>query len=442
MRRTLSISGIALGAALLAPLSGARAQVGLDIETLPLAPLSGSIDTGTLYIQPAIPAAAGTTRTMIFRTDAFGQRSEIGAVTAYRALSNRRLSGGDEIGNNVLFWSQVDPSLPRERISVVGPERDALLRVLAFGCSEAGGTPRHCSRIGLKHDIEYIEEFGLAEQVVLPRRRVAPARIETTPVEAYVSPPPPPAPYVAPPPASYIETAPLPAPAPLVVERPATSSAPAAVESVQADDGDRTVSASRLFVGREGFEPKDFAAYGILAFKSRATSDDRDRYINICEAFFAALESSTQLQVPTLKQMVTVWPVNDPADETLADTLNASRSSAESCETAVDNYDLYTATRAIFHAGQAEVELKGRGPHLLAWSPAGKKGAIDAVVLVADLGDVSTPSDAKRVLELWRDDIEGDSTLWEDGYSFEKLRLKLQLIANRYGEGLLEVFGG
>ncbi len=203
------------------------------------------------------------------------------------------------------------------------------------------------------------------------------------------------------------------------------------------------IEATRLFAGRDSFPPEAFAAYGILAFDTLATGADRDRYVAICEAFFGALVNATDADAPPPEaQMVTVWPVDDRDDPGLPDALNTARAGADSCDRAVDFYDVQVAQTAIDDARRAGVSTSGRGPFLLAWAPAARKGAADAVVLAADMGGVTTAQEAKDVLRIWRDDIERDPSLWTGGFTVEKLRVKLRQIANRYGEALLRFMGG
>jgi hypothetical protein len=70
----------------------------------------------------------------------------------------------------------------------------------------------------------------------------------------------------------------------------------------QETDGDRRnngtearVIASRLFAGPDQYPPEEFAAYGILAFRSRASSQDRARHLMICEAYAATLPHADEL---------------------------------------------------------------------------------------------------------------------------------------------------
>jgi len=239
------------------------------------------------------------------------------------------------------------------------------------------------------------------------------------------------------------ESAPLVAPVPIpvpVATRPIVK--PPAPVARRPTGGDNRIYASRLFLGRDSFPPEAFAAYGILAFQTLSTSEDRQTYLAICEAFFGALLNSDDVAADISRQMVTVWPIDDRRRPDLIAGLNTTRAQEGSCENAVEYYDIQIARGAIGDARQAGVDLSGRGPFLLAWAPAGMKGHPDAVVLAADLGNVKTVADAKDVLRIWREDIEQDPDLWQDGFSLEKMRVKLRQIVNRYGDGLLKFLGG
>ena len=199
-----------------------------------------------------------------------------------------------------------------------------------------------------------------------------------------------------------------------------------------------SVKASRLFAGPNQFPPESFAAYGIVAFRARVSSGERDRYTMLCEAYIAALPRTDELTVPTEEQMVTVWPI---ADDRTADALNAFDQSAP-CVTAIDRYGLATALQAIGDAGAERISIARRGPFLLAWSPAIDKGDPDALMLVADLSDVTTYTQAEAVFVLWRTDIEANPDYWNQGWNVERLRVAIRLWVDRYGSQIFSILGG
>jgi hypothetical protein len=199
------------------------------------------------------------------------------------------------------------------------------------------------------------------------------------------------------------------------------------------------VTTSRGFSGPEQYPPESFAAYGIVAFPSRASSHDMDRHLMICEAYVTALPHSTELVgVPYKKQMITVWPID--SDET-STSLNEI-SGESSCDTAVKHYGLAISHKVLKEAEIAGANTSGSGPYLLAWSPTNEKGKKDALVLVSDLSDVTTYQQAQAVFRQWINDIQQDSELWEKGWNMEKLRIKIRLWADMYGPKMLAVFSG
>jgi hypothetical protein len=203
-------------------------------------------------------------------------------------------------------------------------------------------------------------------------------------------------------------------------------------------NGGSAIRAARLFSGPSQYPPEAFAAYGIVAFRARASSGERERHVMLCEAYVAALPRSAELTVPVEEQMVTIWPID--ADQT-ADELNRLRG-AEICETAVGRYGLPTALRAINDAGETRIGRDRRGPFLLAWSPSHDKGDPEALMLVADLTDVTTYAQAEAFFVLWRTDIEANPEYWNRGWNVERLRIAIQLWVDRFGSQIFSILGG
>jgi len=399
--------------------------------------------------------------------------NDIGAVISlspaqvYRALGDRLVSGNDVVGNNTRRWNQIDPFLSASPIRVALPyglDDADLLDMIRYGCREYAGSPDTCSKVGLRRDVVAADGPRVARidamrlESALPTEQVA-MMVEVVPapppvpVPVPVPPPPPPPPPAAPiaapvvaVPAMVVETiplpdnesaplvAPVPTPAP-VTTRPVVK--PPAPMARRATGEDRAY-ASRLFAGRDGLPPEALAPYGILAFRTLSTDADRQAYLALCEAFFGTVSEADDAAADIGRHMVTVWPIDDRRRPDLIAGLNATRAQEGSCENTVEDYDIQIARGAIGDARQAGVDLSGRGPFLLAWAPAGMKGHPDAVVLAADLGNVKTVADAKDVLRVWRENIERDPDLWQDGFSVEAVRQ----IADRYGNGLLKFFGG
>jgi hypothetical protein len=198
------------------------------------------------------------------------------------------------------------------------------------------------------------------------------------------------------------------------------------------------VWATRIFAGPNQYPPTEFAAYGIVAFRARATQADRSRYNMICEAYVGGLPAFSEVNAPIQQQMATVWPIESNAVATQLN--NAQRASL--CRNAIDRYGLVTSIKAIDAARRSGVPFNGIGPFLLAWSPPTTEGKLNALVLVADLSDVTTAAQAAEIFAQWSDDIQKDPDLWQRGWNIAKLRIKIQLWADRYGKQILKLFGG
>ncbi|MGI9486080.1 MAG: hypothetical protein ACR2RF_09435 [Geminicoccaceae bacterium] len=208
--------------------------------------------------------------------------------------------------------------------------------------------------------------------------------------------------------------------------------------------------ASRLFAGPGQQLPGSYRAYGIVAFKSRATEYDRDRHLTICKAYYSSLSSSSTLaekhDIPRSRQMVTVWPIEtDAAAQALE-----SGEEEEICDSAVDHYDLERASVDRNDPAFNRHVNDGRGPFLLAWSPTNKVGELNVEVLILDLSYVDTYAQAQRMFHLWVDEIQGDISLWDqEGWDVPQLQSKIRrlsaglgMLADRHGKNLLAFFDG
>ena len=228
-------------------------------------------------------------------------------------------------------------------------------------------------------------------------------------------------------PASYPPAPPPPAPSP---------PAPSPPEPV--------VRASRLFAGPRQYPPEDFAAYGILAFRSGATSQSAKRYVAICEGFLAGLPAAADLTrrgVPLAQQMATVWPLDSSA---LANDLNGNHTDSVPlgrCKEIVAGIDLITSRVAIATAKRASdgESFERGGPYLIAWSPSTAFGQPYVPVLIWDLSGVTTSQQATDQFVDWADEIVRNPDLWRDGWDLERLRMTLRRWADKYGPAILHV---
>lgn len=216
--------------------------------------------------------------------------------------------------------------------------------------------------------------------------------------------------------------------------------------AVSPPSADREIRASGVFAGPNQYPPGDFAAYGILAFQSEATSASRDRYLAICEGFLASLPSAGALEdrgIPLDQQMATVWPLDDGV---LADELNAAAGGItlfDRCQEIVASIDTITSGEAIALASGAsgDVALDGDGPYLLAWSPSSAYGQTGVLVLMADLSNVTTVTQATRQFTDWRTNIQLNPELWSNGWDVERVRTTIGQWADRYGSAILRLLG-
>lgn len=195
--------------------------------------------------------------------------------------------------------------------------------------------------------------------------------------------------------------------------------------------------AMRVFAGPRQYPPSDFAAYGIVAFKYRATEADIDRHGMFCRAYTAVLPESASQTFPPEEQMVTVWPVDS---DVYAAAMNGMPK-VDICDAAIKRYGFTSSSKAVIAAKLAGVDVTGRGPFLFAWSASSTTGGKDAPILVSDLSNVESYGEALDVLRAWTVDIEGDPNLWADGWNVEKLTSKTRHWVDRFGPNIISLAG-
>ena len=198
----------------------------------------------------------------------------------------------------------------------------------------------------------------------------------------------------------------------------------------------KLIVSTRRFMERHDYPPVLSAAYGIIAFTQLSTPDQKDRLKKICHAYIATFPSSTETGAPIEKQMITVWPLDSNKSVLL---LSNNKDSATQCELAVLHYDLPTSLTALKEAALTapNTHLDGLGPYMLAWSPSSMKGHKDTLVLVRDLSTATTEEQYLEYFREWRTDIEQNPSLWNNGWSLEKLRLAIRDWADKTGTLLL-----
>lgn len=236
----------------------------------------------------------------------------------------------------------------------------------------------------------------------------------------------------------------------------------AVLVAAERDVASHEMKASRLFASPRLYPPTDFAAYGIVAFKARASEADFDRHMMVCNAYLATLPHAKELNVAKGEQMATVWPV---MDDNLAQNLNyhsyivadalrepdgIDTSAVPTewfarygyvCTEAIKSYNLTMSERALRAARSTGMVTPGSGPFLLAWSPALHKGRPDALVLSIDLSNVTTYDQMRDIFTDWRSKIERDPALWRGGWSVEGVRREIRLWFDKYGVMVLQFFG-
>jgi hypothetical protein len=197
-----------------------------------------------------------------------------------------------------------------------------------------------------------------------------------------------------------------------------------------------SVMPSRAFLGPHDIPPRQFAAYGIVAFPQRSTPQTERRHLSICQAFLASLPDTSEINIPPSDQMVTVWPVDS---ETVVTELSYG-TVGSICQLAVARYHLPSALLALREARtDSSVNLSGDGPYLLAWAPSSEKGKSSAIVLIYDLSNNVTPEQYAASFRAWRNDIERKPELWRHGWSVADLRSAIRNWADRWGSLFLSI---
>ena len=225
----------------------------------------------------------------------------------------------------------------------------------------------------------------------------------------------------APPAAALAPSAPLPAPPPTALLR----ASPARSQAATAGSAPR-LHPARVFMAGPDIPPAGVGAYGVVALKSTPTPSDTARLTAACTAFLSHLPPQSDLPatVPLSEQMLTIWPLR-PAGQAAAEQ--------GSCPDMLANYQLDAGLSAIADAATGTNHLDGRGPFLIGWSPSNMRGVKDAVVLVVDMSTLDSQASFNDAFLFWQQKIVEDPTLWQHGFSSEKLRLSLRDFVDHYG---------
>ncbi len=265
------------------------------------------------------------------------------------------------------------------------------------------------------HDLTEDQKAGAAPDVSAP---------------AHPSPPPPP-----PPPPPVSETAAPPPPRPALPQPAPPLPAPIVQEAAAPPP---TVGiaqplpryAVRDFIGEGAAGELSVDGVAYLAFPiAPATTEARARYIMLCEAYVSAFNSVGEMAGIPGKLFVTLWPLRDDGLAAELNGLSQPELIRDSrCADAVDGYSYALANEALV-AGRASADqpsLDDRGPYLLAWAPAGQKGAQGALALILDFSRVEQQANMTSFMIRWRSDIVAEQSLWDNGW--DTLHLKVAIV--------------
>lgn len=180
--------------------------------------------------------------------------------------------------------------------------------------------------------------------------------------------------------------------------------------------GSGQIVPARLLLRAADIPPRGIGGYGIVAFTALPTSVSRDRLNRICEAYTHSLprQQSLPRTVALRDQMLTIWPIDKP---------DAPPARADNCPYLTSHYDLYGGQAAIRDADRQGIDLTGRGPYLIAWSPSQNRGVPDKIVLVYDLSNYSSQASFDTMFAFWQNAIIANPSLWRNGVAPNQKRL-------------------
>ncbi|MEM1429356.1 MAG: hypothetical protein AAGG09_07855 [Pseudomonadota bacterium] len=187
---------------------------------------------------------------------------------------------------------------------------------------------------------------------------------------------------------------------------------------------------TRVFAGPGELPPSQFQAFGVIAFPSRMTEEDTERYEMLCRAFLGTIPHTSETSGAAPPAFLTVWPM-----ETLGDAARANRvSRAATCPVAVSRYGLAEAQRFISAARRAGQSIPSdRGPFLIAWSPGHLFGESDVPLLFRDMSSIVTEQAAEDVFFKWIGDIQRSPDVSEPVPRLLRIRARIREWADRTG---------
>lgn len=110
-----------------------------------------------------------------------GKKLELTLEQIFRALAEKLPEDGSLVDNPHVFWSDLEPSLPAEKIKVLGPPptsgtRDAFEElVMEEGCASTGGLD-HAQCMRIRHDGSFVEA-GENDELIVGALQASPVAV-------------------------------------------------------------------------------------------------------------------------------------------------------------------------------------------------------------------------------------------------------------------------
>jgi hypothetical protein len=185
----------------------------------------------------------------------------------------------------------------------------------------------------------------------------------------------------------------------------------------------------RAYLRADQIPPSGAGAYGLVVLHSRPTAANRAKLTMVCKSFVAHFPRKETAKALLSDQMITVWPLDNPG---------AKKAKKDDCDYALDHYDLVASEAAISDAQRQRANFEGSGPYLVGWSPSKARGVPDELVLVVDMSADSSQAEIDSKFLFWKTKIIDDPSVWRNGFSIERLRVAIQIFADRYGQSILD----
>jgi hypothetical protein len=198
---------------------------------------------------------------------------------------------------------------------------------------------------------------------------------------------------------------------------------------------------TRLFITADAKIPEGYGAIAIVVFPRAPLGEaDRQRALLICRAYVSALPDSRAMYAldPSRRQMVTVWPRRDLLSYASVPAPTTEASLAKLCDTAVQNYYYEAAQTWLARVPtRAGIDVSKRGPFLIAWAPPNGFNDPRNPILIFDLSDFDQQDVISEAFSVWKDRIEADPQLWENGWDMTRWRLFTRASLDHYGPEIL-----